>query len=75
MDAFPSEPESGGLQPSVLVIMEAFGVNGHLQDLVQRFARDGIVAISRTFFIGRTNGPPSPDPLDPPVVHMPTIAA
>ena len=45
-------PRKGGL----LVFMEAFGLNEHIQDICRRFAREGYVALAPDFFRGQTLG-------------------
>lgn len=46
MSAYVSDPEGPGPHPGVVVIMEAFGVVPHIQDLTRRFAGEGYVAIA-----------------------------
>ena len=46
MGAYVSQPDTGGPNPSVVVIMEAFGVNGHIESVADRLARNGYVAIA-----------------------------
>lgn len=51
MDAFVARPAATqGQAPGVLVCQEAFGVNSHIQDVAERFARLGYVAIAPEFF-------------------------
>jgi carboxymethylenebutenolidase len=45
MPAFVARPE-GGPRPAVLVIQEAFGLNGHIRDVTQRIAGEGYVALA-----------------------------
>ena len=45
MPAFLARPE-GGPRPAVLVIQEAFGLNGHIKDVAQRIAGEGYVALA-----------------------------
>lgn len=44
MDLFVAAPSEGGKRPALLVIMEVFGVNAHIKDVTERFAREGYVA-------------------------------
>lgn len=44
MDLFVAAPGGDGKKPALLVIMEVFGVNGHIKDVTQRFAGEGYVA-------------------------------
>lgn len=46
MPIYVAEPDSAGPHPVVIVFMEAFGVNGHIKDLTDRFANEGYVAIA-----------------------------
>jgi carboxymethylenebutenolidase len=46
MPAFVARPEGGGPRPAVLVIQEAFGLNGHIRDVTQRIAGEGYVALA-----------------------------
>jgi carboxymethylenebutenolidase len=45
MRAYVNQPETAGPHPGVVVIMEAFGVNDHMQKVTDRFASEGYVAI------------------------------
>jgi carboxymethylenebutenolidase len=45
MPAFLARPE-GAPRPAVLVIQEAFGLNGHIRDVTQRIAGEGYVALA-----------------------------
>jgi carboxymethylenebutenolidase len=46
MDAFVARPCDEDIHPAVIVLQEAFGVNGHIRDVAQRFAREGYVSIA-----------------------------
>jgi carboxymethylenebutenolidase len=46
MQAWTARPVNGGACPGLLVFQEAFGVNEHIRDVTQRFAREGFVAIA-----------------------------
>lgn len=51
MDAYLVVPSGNGSpRRGLVVIMEAFGVNSHIQDLTRRFAREGFVAIAPELF-------------------------
>ncbi|MCC6552613.1 MAG: dienelactone hydrolase family protein [Polyangiaceae bacterium] len=50
MDAFVARPADGGPHPGLLVIQEIFGVNAHIRDVTERFAREGYVALSPDLF-------------------------
>ncbi|MDE2142971.1 MAG: dienelactone hydrolase family protein [Elusimicrobia bacterium] len=46
MAAHVARPQGGGRRPGLLVIQEAFGVNAHIRDVADRFAREGFTAIA-----------------------------
>jgi carboxymethylenebutenolidase len=46
MGAYVARPAGGGKHPGLLVFQEAFGVNTHIRDVTERFAREGYVAIA-----------------------------
>jgi carboxymethylenebutenolidase len=49
MRAWTARP-SGGEYPGLIVFQEAFGVNAHIRDVTERFAREGYVAIAPELF-------------------------
>lgn len=46
MDAFCARPEDSGSRPALIVLQEAYGVNSHIRDVAQRFAREGYVTVA-----------------------------
>lgn len=50
MDAFIARPEGNDRHPGLLVFQEAFGVNSHIRDVTERFAREGYIAIAPELF-------------------------
>jgi len=50
MNAYVARPEEGAAHPGLLVFQEAFGVNAHIRDVAERFARAGVVAIAPELF-------------------------
>jgi carboxymethylenebutenolidase len=50
MDAFVARLAESGKYPGMLVLQEAFGVNGHIRDVAERVAREGYVAIAPELF-------------------------
>ena len=50
MDAYVATPAEDGKLPGLLVFQEAFGVNAHIRDVTERFARQGYVAIAPELF-------------------------
>ncbi len=47
---YVAEPKAAGTYPVVIVFMEAFGVNGHIRNVTDRFASEGYVALSPDMF-------------------------
>jgi len=50
MQAYVSMPEGKGIFPAVIVLQEAFGVNSHIRNIVDRIAKEGYVAIAPELF-------------------------
>ena len=50
IDAYVAMPETAGIYPGVVVIQEIFGVNEHIQDITERIAREGYVAIAPAIY-------------------------
>jgi carboxymethylenebutenolidase len=50
MPAYVARRPDTGLQPGLLVFQEAFGVNAHIRDVTERFARAGYTAIAPALF-------------------------
>jgi carboxymethylenebutenolidase len=50
MDAYHAKPHGGGRRPGLLVLQEAFGVNAHIRDVADRFAREGFAALAPELF-------------------------
>jgi len=46
MPAFLARPKDAAPAPAVLVIQEAFGLNGHIKDVARRIAEEGYVALA-----------------------------
>ena len=55
MPAYVARPTSPGPHPGLLVMQEAFGINAHIKDVTERFAREGYTAIAPALF-HRTDG-------------------
>jgi carboxymethylenebutenolidase len=51
-------PPDGGQGPAVVVIQEWWGLVGHIQDVVDRFALAGFVAIAPDLYHGKTTTSP-----------------
>ncbi|MHC5825727.1 MAG: dienelactone hydrolase family protein, partial [Nostoc sp.] len=50
IDAYLAEPAKEGTFPAVIVIQEIFGVNIHIREVAEKFAKEGYVAIAPTLF-------------------------
>jgi carboxymethylenebutenolidase len=50
MPAYVARPQGDGNYPGLIVFQEAFGVNGHIRDVTERFARAGYTAIAPALF-------------------------
>lgn len=50
MPAYVARPTADGPHPGILVFQEAFGVNAHIKDVTERFAREGYTAIAPALF-------------------------
>lgn len=46
MNAYVARPSGDAKLPGLLVFQEAFGVNAHIRDVTERFAREGYVSIA-----------------------------
>jgi carboxymethylenebutenolidase len=61
VNAYSSRPTSGSNHPGVIVIMEAFGLNDHIKDVADRFAREGYIALAPDMYT-REGTPDLSDP-------------
>ena len=50
MNAYAAIPSDGAKAPGLLVFQEIFGVNAHIRDVTERFAKQGYVAIAPELF-------------------------
>jgi carboxymethylenebutenolidase len=50
MRAYVARPAGGGSPTGLMVFQEAFGVNAHVRDVTERFAREGYLAIAPELF-------------------------
>lgn len=46
METYEARPKDGAAHPAVVVLMEAFGLNGHIKNVTERIAQEGYVAIA-----------------------------
>src|SRR3990172_5033411 len=47
-----AQPDDGGTHPGVIVIQEWWGLDGHIRDIAERFAREGFVALAPDLYHG-----------------------
>src|SRR5688572_15014597 len=52
MRLYMARPQGGTAGPGVLVVQDAFGLNDHIQQVCQRFAEEGLVAIAPELYHG-----------------------
>ncbi|MBI4501487.1 MAG: dienelactone hydrolase family protein [Gemmatimonadetes bacterium] len=45
-----ARPPRAGRHPGIIVLQEAFGVNSHIREVTQRFAREGFLAVAPELF-------------------------
>jgi carboxymethylenebutenolidase len=50
-----ARPASGGPYPSLIVVMEAFGLNDHIRKITGRFAAEGFVALAPNLYFRQPN--------------------
>lgn len=50
MEVYVARPAGDGPHPGLLVLQEIFGVNAHIRDIAERFAREGYVALAPDLF-------------------------
>ncbi len=58
-NAFLAAPPGDGPFPGVIVIQEWWGLDGHIKDVAQRFARAGFVALAPDLYQGQIATEPS----------------
>jgi len=62
INAYLSRPAAVGRYPGVVVIMEAFGLIEHIQDVARRFAEQGYIAVAPDIYT--REGSPDPSNMD-----------
>ncbi len=50
IEAYLAKPRAAGRHPGVIVIHEAFGVDDHIKDVVERFANAGFIALAPNLY-------------------------
>jgi carboxymethylenebutenolidase len=58
VNAFIAKPEGVSKAPAVIVIHEWWGLNPHTEDIAQRYAREGFIAIAADLYNGVTTKDP-----------------
>jgi carboxymethylenebutenolidase len=58
LTGYLARPESGEPAPAVIVIQEWWGVDPHIQDVTQRFAKEGYVALAPDLYHGQVTTEP-----------------
>ncbi len=56
MPAYVAQPKARGKYPVVIVLIEAHGVNAHMKNVTERFARNGYVAICPDLYYRQGTG-------------------
>ena len=56
MNAYVARPKRPVKHPGILLFQEAFGVNAHIRDVAERFAKIGVVAIAPELFHRTVSG-------------------
>ncbi|MGH9846393.1 MAG: dienelactone hydrolase family protein [Blastocatellia bacterium] len=51
---FIARPEDAGKAPAIIIIHEWWGLNPHIEDVAQRFAREGFIAVAADLYDGKT---------------------
>ncbi len=54
VSAFVARPASVGKAPAVIIVHEWWGLNPHIEDVAQRFAREGFIAVAADLYQGKT---------------------
>jgi carboxymethylenebutenolidase len=57
MRVYLSQPETADKVPGMIVIMEAFGVNKHIQEVTDKLSRDGYVAVAPVLYHRLSSNP------------------
>lgn len=55
MPSYVARPSSGGPYPGLVVVMEAFGLNGNIKALSDRFAAEGFAVIAPNLYFRQPN--------------------
>ncbi|GIW39680.1 MAG: carboxymethylenebutenolidase [Candidatus Binatia bacterium] len=73
MPVFRAEPQEGGRWPAVVVLMEAFGLNRHIESVAERLAREGYVTAAPDLYYREETRSAGYDQLDRALALMGTL--
>jgi carboxymethylenebutenolidase len=54
VNAFVAQPSGVEKAPAIIVVHEWWGLNPHIEDVAQRFAREGFIAVAADLYEGKT---------------------
>jgi carboxymethylenebutenolidase len=54
VDAFVARPDDVEKAPAIIVVHEWWGLNQHIEDIAQRFAEEGFIAVATDLYEGKT---------------------
>ncbi|HEY8461400.1 MAG TPA: dienelactone hydrolase family protein [Blastocatellia bacterium] len=54
VEAFVARPDKVEKAPAIIIVHEWWGLNPHIQDIAQRFAREGFIAVAPDLYEGKT---------------------
>lgn len=74
MSAFLARPSMGGTFPGVVVVQEAFGLNGHIKEVAGRLAREGYVTLAPDLYYRENNAVVGYDNLPDAIRLMSTLS-
>jgi carboxymethylenebutenolidase len=57
--AYLAKPTGAGPSPAVIVIQEWWGLNDHIKDVAERYAREGYVALAPDLYHGKVTADPT----------------
>jgi carboxymethylenebutenolidase len=59
VEGFLARPDGDGPFPGVIVVQEWWGLDDHIKDVAQRFAREGFAALAPDLYHGKVTSEPS----------------
>jgi carboxymethylenebutenolidase len=54
VDAFVARPDDVEKAPAIIIVHEWWGLNPHIEDIAQRFAEEGFIAVATDLYEGKT---------------------